>query len=335
MMSALGRTYDADGGPPAGTLDLDPFGQHEPPSRRRKILTRLGIGLGGLIVAYLLLMAISWIVAQPRDDLAFFEPREGEYRPLVFAHQGGEGLRPENTLIAFRHSLEIGADVLDTDVHMTRDGVLVLVHDETVDRTSDGAGEVRDLTLSELRELDFGYEFTTDGGATFPYRGTGQGILTLEEFFSEFTDTRIGIEIKKTTTEAARDLCTTIQDFGYEDRLLVSSSGQENMDVFRESCPSVATSATNGEATRFYIFQFIRLSGFYSPPFDSLQVPEYEGGTHVLTSSFVSAARSRNLPVVPWTINETEDFDRIINDYDVDGINTNYPDRLVDYLGDS
>jgi glycerophosphoryl diester phosphodiesterase len=332
MMSALGRMYEADGAPPSGTLDLDALGQHEPPSRRRKILTRAGIGLGGLIVFYLLLIAISWIVAQPRDDLAFFEPREGEYRPLVFAHQGGEGLRPENTLIAFRHSLEIGADVLDTDVHMSKDGALVLVHDETVDRTSDGGGAVRDLTLSELRELDFGYNFTTDGGTTFPYRGTGQGILTVEEFFSEFAGTRFGIEIKKTTTEAARELCTTIQSFNYEDRVLVSSSGQENMDAFRESCPSVATSATTGEATRFYIFQFIRLSGLYSPPFDSLQVPEYQDGTHILTDSFVGAARSRNLPIIPWTINETEDFERIIDDFDVDGINTNYPDRLVDYL---
>ena len=308
---------------------------HEPASRRTKILKRVGIGFGGLIAFYLLLVAISWIVVQAREDHAFFEARDGEFRPLVFAHQGGEGLRPENTRVAFGESLEIGADVLDTDVHMSRDGVLVLVHDETVDRTSDGSGAVRDLTLSELRELDFGYDFTTDGGSTFPYRGTGQGILTVEEMFSEFTNTRFGIEIKQTTTEAARRLCEVIRDFGYENRVLVSSSGQENMDAFRESCPSVATSATTGEATRFYIFQFIRLSGFYSPPFDSLQVPEYRDGVHILTDRFVSAARSRNLPVIPWTINEPDDFERLINNFDVDGINTEYPDLLVDYLTDS
>ena len=106
------------------------------------------------------------------------------------------------------------------------------------------------------------------------------------------------------------------------------------MDAFRDSCPAVATSATDGEAKRFYIFQLLRLSGFYSPPFDSLQVPEYRSGTHVLTGSFVGAAGRWNLPVVPWTINETEDFDRIIRDFDVDGINTNYPDRLVEYHED-
>jgi len=335
MMSALGGTYDVDDAPPSEDPGVDATGHHGPSSRWKKLLTRLGIGLGGLVALYLVLMAISWIVVQPRDDLAFFEPRPGEHSTLVFAHQGGEGLRPENTLIAFGESLEVGADVLDTDVHLSRDGALVLIHDETVDRTSDGSGAVRDLALSDLRTLDFGYSFTTDDGTTFPYRGTGQGILTVEEMFSEFTDTRFGIEIKQSSVDAPRKLCTIIQDFGYEDRVLISSSGQANMDAFRESCPSVATSATSDEAKRFYIFQFIGLSGFYSPPFETLQVPEYEGGTHVLTSSFVGAARSWNLPVIPWTIDEPEDFDRIINEFEVDGINTNYPNRLVGYLEDS
>jgi glycerophosphoryl diester phosphodiesterase len=334
-LTAFGGIHDIADAPRSEASGAGALWQHRPSSRWRKVLSRVGIGLVGLIALYVLLVAISWIVVQPREDHAFFESRPGEHRPLVFAHQGGEALGPENTLIAFGESLQIGADVLDTDMHLSRDGVLVLIHDETVDRTSDGSGDVDELALSELRELDFGYHFTTDEGTSFPYRGTGQGILTVEEMFSEFTDTRFGIEIKRTSIEASRKLCTTIQDFGYEDRVLVSSSGQENMDAFRESCPRVATSATNGEATRFYIFQLVRLPGFYSPPFDSLQVPEYRDGTHVLTGSFASAARSWNLPVIPWTINETDDFDRIINDFDVGGINTNHPDRLVEYLEDS
>ncbi len=182
--------------------------------------------------------------------------------------------------------------------------------------------------------MDFGYSFSTDDGETFPHRGTGQGIVTLEELFSEFTDTRFGIEIKQTPAAAASELCVLIQEYGYQNRVLVSSSGQENMDVFRDSCPNVATSATAGEAKRFYIFQFIGLSGFYSPPFDSLQVPEYRGGTHVLTGRFVAAARRWNLPVIPWTINEPDDFDRIIGDFNVAGINTSHPDLLVEHLED-
>ncbi len=301
-------------------------------SRWRKVLVGVGIGVASLVGLYLVLVGISWLMVDARQDVAFFGELPGDHAPLVFAHQAGEGRWPSNTMVGFRESSAVGADVLDADMHMSRDGELVLIHDETVDRTSDGSGEVRDLTLSELRELDFGYRFSTDGGETFPYRGTGLGIVTVEDLFSEFTDTRFGIEIKQTSTDAATKLCSLIREYGYEDRVLVSSFAQEGMDAFRDACPDVATSATDGEAKRFYIFQLLRLSGFYSPPFDSLQVPEYRGGTHVLTSSFVRAAERWNLPVIPWTINDVDDFDRIIGDYQVDGINTNYPDRLVEYL---
>ena len=316
----------------ADTESEDDPDQHPRHPRLRKVARYLGIGLGVLIAVYLMLFAISKIRTDARDDLAFFEPRADEHRPLVVAHQGGEGERPSNTMIAFRNALAVGADVLDADMHMTADGVLVLIHDETVDDTSDGSGAVRNMTLDELRRLDFAYTFSTDDGMTYPYRGQGHGIVTVDELFSEFTATRFGIEIKQTTVEAATKLCALIREHRYEQRVLVSSFSQDNMSAFRDACPSVATSATTGEARQFYIFQFVRLSGLYSPPFDSLQVPEYRGGIHVLTSSFVGAARSWNLPVVPWTINEVEDFERIIDDFDPDGINTNYPQRLVDYL---
>lgn len=311
-------------GPRAGVVARRP--------RWRRVLRWIGIGVGALVALYVVLVGVSWVMVDARDDVPFFAARAGDHDPLVFAHQGGEERWPSNTMLAFRESVAVGADVLDTDMHMTSDGALVLIHDESVERTSDGTGEVRDLTLAELRRLDFGHRFTTDGGATFPYRGEGLGIVTVEELFSEFTDVRFGIEIKQTTPEAATQLCDLVRRYGYGDRVLVSSFAQENMDIFRSACPEVATSATDGEAKRFYIFQLLRLSGFYAPPFDSLQVPEYRNGTHVLTDSFVGAAERWNLPVVPWTINETEDFDRIIRDYDVAGINTNRPDRLVAFL---
>ncbi len=117
------------------------LGPAELTSRPKQILKRLGMGVGGLVVLYLLLMALSWLLVEPKDDVAFFESRRGEHHPLVFAHQGGDALRPENTMIAFRASLVVGADVIDTDMNVTRDGVLVLLHDETVDRTSDGSGK--------------------------------------------------------------------------------------------------------------------------------------------------------------------------------------------------
>lgn len=281
---------------------------------------------------YIILFIVSAIRIDEQEEKAFFNQPGKNGDLLVFAHQGGQDIRPANTMIAFTHSAELGSDVLDADMHMSSDGVLVLVHDEEVDKLSDGSGAVRDLKLEELRALDFGYEFTTDDGQTYPYRGQGHGIVTLEEMFTEFPDIRFGVEIKQTVPEAADKFCAMIKQFGYEDKVLVSSFAQDNMTRFRKACPSVATSGTTDEVTKFYIAQYLRLPGLYKPPFNSLQVPEERSGREILTDNFVESAYRWGQPIIPWTINETADFQRLTNSYELDGINTNYPDRLIEYL---
>lgn len=104
-------------------------------------------------------------------------------RPLVFAHRGGGGLIPENTLEAFVYSARMGVDVLELDVHATKDGALVVLHDASVDRTTDGRGRVNELTLDEIKKLDAGYLFSADGNQTFPFRGRGVTVPTLSEIF--------------------------------------------------------------------------------------------------------------------------------------------------------
>ena len=310
--------------------DAEETGSDRRPSRRIGIV--IAAALATLLVVYLVLVLVARSRVDPGRTHPFFEPRAGEHEPLVFAHQGGELIRPSNTMVAFTHAADLGVDVLDTDMHRTADGVLVLLHDETVDRTSDGTGAVRDLTLDELRQLDFGHTFTTDDGATYPYRGRGLGIVTVEELFTTFDDgTRFGIEIKQTGPEAATELCRTIQRFGYEDRVLVSSFAQPNLDVFRTACPTVATSATEGEVIRFYLAHRLGLNGLVRPAFDALQVPEASSGLRIVSDGFVESAGAWGIPVVPWTINEPDDLDRMI-ELDVDGINTDVPDRLLERL---
>jgi glycerophosphoryl diester phosphodiesterase len=205
----------------------------------------------------------------------------------------------------------------------------VLIHDETVDRTSDGTGAVADMTLAELQELDFGYWFTTDDGATYPYRGQGHGIVTLEGLFSTFDGgIRFGLEIKQASTEAAVDMCNTIVAHGYQDRVLVSSFSQETMDVFRETCPDVATSATEGEVAVFFIIHKLDLIECLRPDYEALQVPETQYGITILSQRFVDDAHSLGLGVIPWTIDDPEDMARI-DGLGVEGINTNRPDLLV------
>ncbi len=284
--------------------------------------------IGVLALAYL----IARVLARPAPAHAWFTPRPGEYQPLVFAHQGGENLWPSNTLFAFDQAVALGVDVLDTDMHMTRDGVLVLMHDETVDRTTNGAGAIRDLTLAEIKQLDAGYHFSLDGGQTFPYRGQGLTVPTLEELFQAYPQLRFGIEIKQTEPVAtAQRFCALMREYDMQDQVLASSFRQANMDAFRQECPEVATSATEDEVRLFYVLFRLGLSDTLTPNYNSFQVPETSGSIHILTPAFVAAAHRRGLAVQPWTINEVADLQRILA-LGVDGINTDNPDRLLDLL---
>jgi glycerophosphoryl diester phosphodiesterase len=291
----------------------------------------------GLIIAIIVLILlaaylVARIAAKPSASHPWFAHRQGDHQPLVFAHQGGENLWPSNTMLAFQNSANLGADVLDSDMHMTKDGVLVMMHDETVDRTTNGTGAIRDLTLEQIKQLDAGYNFTPDGGQTFPYRGQGLTVPTLEELFQAFPDKRFGIEIKQIDPLlTAQRFCTMIRQYSMQDKVLVSSFRQENMDIFRKECPEVATSATEGEVTLFYVLYRLGLIDTLPTRYQSLQVPEESSGIHLLTPGFVTAAHRRGLAVQPWTINETSDLERILA-LGVDGINTDNPDRLLNLV---
>lgn len=277
----------------------------------------------------MILYGIARLTARPAPRYAWFTPRPGDHRPLVFAHQGGENLWPSNTLHAFKQSAALGVDVLDADMHLTKDGVLVLMHDETVDRTTNGTGAIRDLTLAELKTLDAAYTFSTDGGQTFPLRGQGLTVPTLEELFQTFPDYRYGVEIKQTDPlPTAQKFCALIRQYAMQDKMLVSSFRQANMDAFRAECPEVPTSATENDVRLFYILFRLGLSDVVSPHYASFQIPERSGDLVLLSPEFVAAAHARGLAVQPWTINETADLQRILA-LNVDGINTDNPDRLL------
>jgi glycerophosphoryl diester phosphodiesterase len=297
--------------------------------RGRKILIGIGKFLLVFVAVGVTIYLIAVITAQPAPAHPWFAPRPGDHTPLVFAHQGGENLRPSNTLEAFRHAVELGADVLDTDMHMTKDGVLILMHDQTVDRTTDGHGAIRDLTLAEIKQLDAAYNFTTDDGQTFPYRGQGFRVPTLEELFQAYPDKRFGIEIKQTEpVETAKRFCALIRQYQLQNSVLVSSFRQENMNEFRKQCPEVATSATEDEVRPFFFASLLGMTRAFTPNINTLQVPEEAAGFQILTPQFVAAAHERGLPVQPWTINEEADLKRILT-LGVDGINTDNPDRLL------
>ena len=296
----------------------------------------MGRAMRKTLLLSVLVLALLWsasrLLARPVPPHPWFVPRTGEHAPLVFAHQGGEGQWPSNTMLAFEQATAAGADVLDADMHLTLDGVPVLIHDQTVDRTTDGSGALRDLTLAQVEQFDAGYNFSPDGGSTFPWRGKGLTVPTLEALFVRFPDSRFGIEIKQADPDlAARTFCALIRQYDMEDQVLISSFRQSNMDAFRRECPAVATSATEEEVRWFYILFRLGLRDPRTPPYQSFQIPESAGGFHLLTPRFIGAAHARGLPVQPWTINEPADLQRIIG-LGVDGINTDYPERLLELV---
>jgi glycerophosphoryl diester phosphodiesterase len=253
--------------------------------------------------------------------------------PLVMAHRGGGGLWPENTLYAFERAVEMGVDVIETEIHSTADNTLVFIHDETVDRTTNGTGKVNSLTLKELKTFDAGYNWTADGGRTFPFRGKGITVPTLEEVFTALPNIRINIDMKQINPSLAAPLCEMIHSFDMAEKVMAASFNTRAINDFRRACSGVATSASRREVTLFFLMNLVFLGTAYRPACLALQIPEYSSGLHVLTKRFLQTARSLNLKVHVWTVNQVEDMKRLL-ELEVDGIITDYPDQLISLLID-
>lgn len=296
----------------------------------RKILKWFGYFLLGVIVV---LAGIYIYLAMQTGGMAIErQVFKRENAPiLVFAHRGG-GLYPENTLGAFEYSAQMGVDVLELDVHSTADGALVVHHDATVDRTTDGKGRISEMTLAEVKKLDAGFPFTSDGGKTFPFRGQGIQVPTLEEIFAALPAMTFNVEPKQAEPSITKSLCEMIRAKNMTEKVIVGSFRQQAIDEFRQFCPEVATSATPSEVTDFLARSKLGISQSYTPPFQALQVPQNLGKIAVVDEKFIENAHRKNIKVHVWTINKTEDMQRLIA-LGVDGIMTDYPDRLLELLG--
>jgi glycerophosphoryl diester phosphodiesterase len=252
--------------------------------------------------------------------------------PINIAHRGGAGIAPENTLEGFREGLRVGAGVLELDVHTTADGHVVVIHDPAVDRTTDGTGEVREMPLAEIKRLDAGYRFTRDDGGTFPFRGQGLRIPTLEEVYDEFTEVPINVEIKGERPGIEEAVWRIIEEAGAEDRTLVVSENTPTIRRFREvSGGRVATASSSAEMISFYLLSRLGLSRSARPRYQALQGPETYHGLRIVTPGFIRAAHGQGLRIDVWTIDSEADMRRLLG-YGVDGIMTDRPDVLAKLL---
>lgn len=251
---------------------------------------------------------------------------------IVLAHRGFRGQYPENTMLAFQKAAELGVDGLEMDIHATRDGVLVVSHDATVERTTNSTGPINAMTLAELQQLDAGYRWTPDGGQTFPFRGQGITISTLEEVFTAFPQFWINVDIKQAAPSIVTPFVAMIRRYDLAERMMVGSFDAVTVAQFRQECPEVATAASKAEARRLVILSKLRLGRFYRGQAQALQIPEWNGRTRVITPRFVKDAHRAGTAVHVWTVNETADMQRLLA-WGVDGLITDYPDRLLKFLG--
>lgn len=251
--------------------------------------------------------------------------------PWVVAHRGGMDLAPENTLLAFERAEALGVDVLEMDLRFTSDGTIVLMHDATVDRTTDGRGRIDGMTVEELQGLDAGYRFEPAPGV-FPFRGRDITVPSFAHVLMRFPTSLFNVEMKDFAGEEARTLCGVIRDFAAENRILISAFGQESMDAFREACPEVATGATRREAITLDLLRRLHLTSLFRSPATTLQVPPTFRGREVATPELLELARASNRPVQVWTVNEEAEMKTHL-DRGVQAILTDRPDRLLSLLG--
>ena len=279
--------------------------------------------LGSVLIA-LALLGVAHLIAHPAASHPWYE---GFEKPIILAHQGGMEEWPSCTMYAFGQARLAGSDVLDLDLHMTKDGVLVLLHDTTVDRTTNGQGAVAEMTWDELKNLDAAYNFSLDRKKTFPYRGKGFTIPRLEDVLQAFPDWKFQIEVKQAPLEIAPKLAKVLKQHEAEHKVLLSCFDEEMMEALREHCPEVASSATPGEIRNFVLAALVHLEGIISPDYTALQVPLSSDGWDLVTPRIVKAAQNRGVHVLPWTI-DSDDHVEICRQAGVDGFNTNLPTRM-------
>jgi glycerophosphoryl diester phosphodiesterase len=252
--------------------------------------------------------------------------------PVNLAHRGASEMAPENTMEAFRLGVEAGAGGLELDVHLTRDGRLVVIHDPTVDRTTGGTGAVADMTLDELRALDAGHQFSPDDGATFPYRGRDVRVPTLADVLRAFPAVVVNIDMKVDSPGIEASVLRVLREAGAGRRALVVSSGYSAVRRFRKiSGGSISTGASRWEIGVFYLFSRLHLERLLLPAYEALQVPPRHRGIPLVTRRFVDAAHARGVRVDAWTINGADEMRRLL-DLGVDVIMTDRPGTLAGVL---
>lgn len=252
--------------------------------------------------------------------------------PVVLAHRGDSARFPENTLPAFESAVKMKVDVIETDVHLSADGEVVIWHDDTLERMSGDPREISQMTWEEIRQVNAGFQFTADEGKSFPYRDQKIPPVLLKELISRFPEMKFNVDLKDNSRLLAEKYAEILTDLECTDRIVTASFHKSTLTYFRKILPQAISSCTSSEVLRLIL---LYRSGILTIPFPYkkkiLQVPEYSGKTKVLSSGFIKYLHKRGFKVQVWTVNEATEMNRFL-DMGVDGIFTDRPDMLKTVL---
>ncbi len=304
-----------------------------------KTLSRILFGIvAGIAIIWLSAFGISKAVETKHEQPAFVKAM----KPFnIVGHRGASVDHPGNTLAAFEQLVKYDpAAILELDVWPTKDGSVVVFHDEILDETTDGKGKITDIAYEELVLLEAGYNISFDGGKTYPFRGKNNWVPLLEQVFRKFNDSLISVEIKHGDREFARGVMDLVKKYGMEDRVIIGSFSQDIVTFVQDNYPGVATSMGSEEVKKFLILHKLGLEGFFRSKSDAFFVPEFsdgdrpeylgddvDQGIRVISEGFIKDARRLGFPVFAWTINRKENMQRLY-EWGIDGIITDDPGVL-------
>ena len=228
--------------------------------------------------------------------------------------------------MAFTHALSLGVDAVECDVRLSRDGQPVVIHDETLDRTTDRTGRVAELTAEELATaVDAGHHFGAADG--FPFRAQGVGVPRLLDVLTLTGDVPVIVEIKGDDETSVGPVLEVIKAAGAADRVIIGGFSHAVLSAVRRLAPGLLTSASQAE-----VISALRRSYIWLPPrrpaFRLIQAPLQLRGRRVLTRSLVRVLRRAGLPVQAWIVDEMDDMRRLL-DWGVTGLISDLPDRAV------
>ena len=248
----------------------------------------------------------------------------------MIAHRGGSLESPENTLLAFDHTMKISPHfILEMDIHLTKDEHLAVIHDDTVDRTTNGKGAVSEMTLEELQELDAGWQYQNDKGE-YIYRSQGVQIPSLRQVLERYPQQKMIVELKSLSTKAAQKFIDVIEEFKAFEHVAIASYSHQAISYIRSKRDWIFV-ATPTEIYKSLILLNMFLEPIDSMPADIYCVPEISMFIPVLSKRLLKEMRRRDKPAFVWTINKEEDMRRFI-DLGVDGIITDRPTTLFQLI---